>query len=466
MDNEGFNLKQFYKIDEKSNDLYFEEYGSWNNTSGIEDKRVTKIISRRRTNLHLKTITVSYVILNNDSKNHLTDFVDKNEDSISKLNYISVNAVLDVMNVTRKEIFTNSWGYQDPKTKMLSGMLGDIHSGNADIGGTAMFMVPSRIPLVEYTSLFTPSKLRFICRAPQLSAVSNIYTLPFESNVWLTVLILVAISTVLLHFTVQVDKTENNGDKRITDSILSTIAAICQMGPQLTTKITSSRIILFFIFLAFSFLYSAYTANIVSLLQSPAKHIRTLEDLYKSKIKLTAEDTQVSHIYFSTAEDPLQRKVYLEKLAPKNDKDNFMNKSMGIANVRKGMFAFIMEESGAYKIIEDTYYEHEKCELLNIEYVRMADPFVVLQKHSPYMEMFKVNIIKLMEQGHHKRTLRRIYTKKPVCVNRQNFQSIGINDCLPTLLIIPYACILSLIILGIEKFIVSRKLNDKICLTI
>lgn len=135
MDDEEFNLKQFYKIDEKSNDLFFEEFGSWNKTSGIDDKRVTRIISRRRTNLHLKTITVSYVILNNDSRNHLVDFVDKNEDSISKVNYISVNAVLNLMNVTRKEIFSNSWGYQDPKTKIFSGMLGDIHSGKADFGG-------------------------------------------------------------------------------------------------------------------------------------------------------------------------------------------------------------------------------------------------------------------------------------------------------------------------------------------
>ena len=142
--------------------------------------------------------------------------------------------------------------------------------------------------------------------------------------------------------------------------------------------------------MAFSFLYSAYTANIVSLLQSPTKHIRTLEDLYKSKIKLTAEDSQVNHVYFSSAEDPLQRKVYLEKLAPPNQKHNFINKSIGIANVRKGMYAFIMEESGAYKVIEDTYYEHEKCELLNIEYVRLTDPFVVVQKRSPYMEILKV----------------------------------------------------------------------------
>lgn len=107
-----------------------------------------------------------------------------------------------------------------------------------------MLIVSTRIPLVEYTSLFIPTKLRFICRAPQLSTVYNIYTLPFENKVWLTVFILVAISTVLLHFTVKVDKTENNGNERITDSILSTIAAICQMGPQLTTDTTSSRIIL------------------------------------------------------------------------------------------------------------------------------------------------------------------------------------------------------------------------------
>ena len=137
-------------------------------------------------------------------------------------------------------------------------------------------------------------------------------------------------------------------------------------------------------------MYSAYTANIVSLLQSPAKNIKTLDDLYKSKIKLGAEDTQVNHIYFSSAVDPLQRKVYLEKLAPLNQKNNFVNRSTGIANVRKGLYAFIMEESGAYKIMEDTYYEHEKCELLNIQYVQLTHPFLIIQKRSPYKEILKV----------------------------------------------------------------------------
>lgn len=102
-------------------------------------------------------------------------------------------------------------------------------------------MTSERVPVMEFTALNTPTTGNFIFRAPQLSAVSNIYTLPFESNVWFTVLILVAISTILLHFTVQID---NHGEKRFTDSILSTIAAVCQMDPQLTPKITSSRIIL------------------------------------------------------------------------------------------------------------------------------------------------------------------------------------------------------------------------------
>ena len=71
-----------------------------------------------------------------------------------------------------------------------------------------------------------------------------------------------------------------------------------------------------------------------------------------------------------------------------------------------------------------------------------------------------------MERGIQKRLLRKIYTKKPVCVNRQNFQSIGIDDCLPALLIIPFGCICALLALGIENLMAWRKFNDKICLTI
>ena len=133
--NDSFILKQFYKIEFSSNEIIYENYGTWNNESGIKDERSSKIISKRRENLRGKQITTSYVILNPNTRYHMSDFVDKNVDSIHKLNYIVINSVLDRMNTTRKELFQPTWGYLDPKTKKWSGMVGDIVHNDADIGG-------------------------------------------------------------------------------------------------------------------------------------------------------------------------------------------------------------------------------------------------------------------------------------------------------------------------------------------
>lgn len=131
----GFALKQFYKIEESSVEILHENYGFWSLQSGIVDERSTSIISRRRSNLRGKLITSSYVALNKNSKNHLTDYVDKNIDAILKLNYIILNSVLDKLNVTKKELWQGTWGYYNVKTKKWSGMVGDVVHKGADIGG-------------------------------------------------------------------------------------------------------------------------------------------------------------------------------------------------------------------------------------------------------------------------------------------------------------------------------------------
>lgn len=134
--NDGFILKQFYKIDDNSVEIHYENYGMWSSSqSGIIDERSSKILLRRRANLRGKLITTSYVALNKNSRNHLTDFVDKNIDSILKVNYIIVNSVLDMMNVTRKELFQSTWGYYNAKSKKWSGMVGDLVHKGADVGG-------------------------------------------------------------------------------------------------------------------------------------------------------------------------------------------------------------------------------------------------------------------------------------------------------------------------------------------
>lgn len=130
-----YNLKQFYKIEENSHEIYYEHYGMWSSQSGIVDERKSTVISRRRANLHGKLITSSYVYLNASSRAHLMDFVDKHVDSILKLNYMMVNTILDTMNVTKKELFQMTWGYFNARSRKWSGMVGDLVHNGADIGG-------------------------------------------------------------------------------------------------------------------------------------------------------------------------------------------------------------------------------------------------------------------------------------------------------------------------------------------
>jgi len=71
-----------------------------------------------------------------------------------------------------------------------------------------------------------------------------------------------------------------------------------------------------------------------------------------------------------------------------------------------------------------------------------------------------------LEVGIHKRILSRFYTKKPVCVNHVNFQSIGIDDALPALMLLPYGMAFALIILVLERIFFLKRFDNKICLKI
>lgn len=115
-----------------------------------------------------------------------------------------------------------------------------------------------------------------------------------------------------------------------------------------------------------------------------------MEDLYNSKIQLGLEDTPYNRHYFSKADKPFDRKVYLEKLAPPGKKDHYIPAEEGIKRIRKGLFGYLLEESNGYKMIEETFYEHEKCELISIEFLKFSDPFLSIRKRSPYKEILKV----------------------------------------------------------------------------
>lgn len=142
--------------------------------------------------------------------------------------------------------------------------------------------------------------------------------------------------------------------------------------------------------IALLFLYTSFTANIVALLQSTTKSIRAISDLQNPAIEVGVDDTPYNRHYFTVENEPTRKLLYKTKIAPPDGADAFMNISYGVSRLREGMFAFHSETSSAYAEIERTFYEHEKCGLVEIKFFIMSDTWCVIKKRSPYKEILKV----------------------------------------------------------------------------
>lgn len=105
-------------------------------------------------------------------------------------------------------------------------------------------MTTDRLEYLEYLTVQIPSEFAFILRSPPISYVSNIYYLPFTGVVWICSILLVALCTSLIAFTLTLHLSRDEGTKHMTisDYVLFAIASTCQMGSDLLTKIMSARI--------------------------------------------------------------------------------------------------------------------------------------------------------------------------------------------------------------------------------
>ncbi|XP_055678017.1 ionotropic receptor 75a-like [Lutzomyia longipalpis] len=375
-------------------EVIYEDYGDWSYSEGIKDTRSTRILSRRRMNLHGKSLIASMVVTNKNSLAHLTDYQEREIDSITKVNYVLTHHLMDVMNASKEFIFTNSWGIKNRTSGKWDGMVGDLVDERADLGGTSLFMTVDRVTLIDYVSMTVPTYGAFLFRSPPLSYVSNIFYLPFRDTVWVAGFALVALSTIIFFITWRINicynkETPASEIPRFSDIIMNATGAITQQGAHMEAKVASGRIASFFLFLSMFFLYTSYTANIVALLQSTTTSISSLETLKDSTFEFGVEDIVYNRYYFKIMNEPLRKEIYETKIIPPGKKDKFMNKTEGIAKMRKGLFTFFTEARAGYKMIEETFFEHEKCGLMEIEYLQVTYPWYSIKKYSPYREIIK-----------------------------------------------------------------------------
>lgn len=339
-------------------------------------------------------------------------------------------------------------------------MIGELSTKSADLGASPLFLTLDRIDVIDYLVCTSKTRSKFVFRSPKLSYTQNVFLLPFDGPVWISLASMVVIAAFVLFIASKIEW--KNQFVKVNDpttlkplfreTFFLLFCAVCQQGSSSVPSSFGSRLITVISFTTLMFMYSSYSANIVALLQSPSNKIRSLEDLYSSRIKLGVDDTVFNHYYFSHADELTRKKIYEDRIRMKDGSENFMDLSKGVSKIRNELFAFHMEVGVGYKILQEIFQEDEKCGLQEIQYLQVVDPFYAVQKNSTYKEMFKNSLLRMKEFGIHDRENSKFYTKKPKCgVQNGRFVSVGIIDILPAIMILIYGMSAGILIFFMEK---------------
>ncbi|GAB1861159.1 Glutamate receptor U1 [Camponotus japonicus] len=441
--------------------VVWENRGNWTIANGLQMKTFD-VASARRRNLQQTALKSALVMTDPNTINHLTDFEDKSIDPVTKVGYPWMLHLVNRMNATISFEITDSWGYR-AENGSWSGMIGMLERRKIDIGGTATFLVSERLSVVQYIQLYTKTGSRFIFRRPLLSTVSNIFTLPFQRNVWIAIGIFLVLVFCLLSLSIKWEyhqdkeksvvywKESDSTKPTTSDNLLILLSAFVQQGSTYEPFRISSRIIILMLLLASLSLYAAYTANIVGLLQSTTDSIKTLPNLLNSPLKLGAQDVVYNQYYFKSFQDPVRKAIVEQRIEPKGRKSNWMPIEEGVRRIKNELFAFHGEIGSIYELMEDTYQEEEKCGLTEIDFLKVLYPLLVIQIQSPYLEIIKNGALKLGEYGLKYREEYRLYTRKPVCSSQTiSFITISITECYFALAIMGYGILLTIIVFVLE----------------
>ncbi|XP_030753194.1 uncharacterized protein LOC115880196 [Sitophilus oryzae] len=263
--------------------------------------------------MEMTPLRVSYIFQYNSSLQHIYDNRERHLDKITKINYILFDLFVDIWNMTHLKIITKEYGMEmDPVKKFYKGMLGDIYTGRADISGTLAFTPKERFQYFQFlVNTIRGLSLNFIFRAPPLPYTSNLFALPFNKYVWyacgLIVILCCLAIRVIMKWEEKAQTYMNEREKfgedvpSFMDIVMMQIAVVCQMDYFHEPRSAAGKIGTFTLLITFSYIYTAFCARIVILLQSTSDNLKDMRALYDSNIKMGVEDLSYNKFYFKAS---------------------------------------------------------------------------------------------------------------------------------------------------------------------
>ncbi|KAM7355695.1 ionotropic receptor 75a-like [Cochliomyia hominivorax] len=378
-----------------------------------------------------------------------TDIEDLSLRHIDTMAKVTNRLVVDMarkLNLSFNTYQTDNYGWRRPNGS-FSGLMGRFQRYEMDFGQMAFFMRLDRTAVCNFLVETFRIRAGIMFRQPPLSSVTNIFTMPFDLNVWICLIILILVTFCV--FALELALSPHTHDMHYWDCALFVWGAMCQQGFYGSVSNLSGRIIIFTTFVATLFLFISFSANIVALLQSPSEAIRSLSDLSHSSLELGVMDTVYNRVFLNESTDPVTRYLYRKKILPKGE-SIYMSPVAGINKMRYETFAFQVELQTGYQIISDTFSEPEKCGLKEMEPYKLPMIAVPTRKNFPYKELFRRQLRWQREVGLMNREERKWFTQRPKCEGLGRFVSIGLKECRYAWAVLGWGFLFALIVLSFE----------------
>lgn len=229
-------------------------------------------------------------------------------------------------------------------------------------------------------------RTQIIFRQPSLSAVSDIFLLPFDNLVWYCYFTLTMCIIIIL--TIEGGHPLHRFQFTFFDTISLAFGAICQQGTHLTIATTSGRFVLMTTLLSTLAMFSSYSASIVLLIQSPSKSIHNLDNLIESPLDIGMHAVEHIERKVFAGNDTILQKLFSGGSQASGDiwiKDELI----GIDKVRNELFGFLIDAPIGYQAISKRFTESEKCRLNELNVIRQPMKTITVHKRSGLKEPIK-----------------------------------------------------------------------------
>lgn len=114
------------------------------------------------------------------------------------------DSLFAMMNITLNLRITDSYGYRkrinaSSDSFYIDGQVGELGNNLTDLGASSCMMSPDRANIAQFLIPTTRAYGALVFRAPPLTYMHNLFTLPFSMSIWISSAIVIVFMTFLLY---------------------------------------------------------------------------------------------------------------------------------------------------------------------------------------------------------------------------------------------------------------------------